>query len=88
MQIGVANAAGFGLHQDLAGAGAGDLELPHHQRFAELLDDGGMHCVSHGEELSKREKGGSGSFLKKKPKNFSLCCAAWRSNSGRRNKTN
>jgi hypothetical protein len=43
MEIGVANAAGLGLHQDLARPGRGNVQLLKHQGLSELLDNRGVH---------------------------------------------
>ena len=48
MKVGVAHAAGLGLDQDLAGAGCRDIDLPDHQRLAEMLDERGLHLICHG----------------------------------------
>ena len=47
VEIGVADAAGFGLDQDLAGTGRRNVQLLEHQRLAELFDDGGVHFACH-----------------------------------------
>jgi len=47
VKVGVANAAGLGLDQDLARAGCGNLPLLRYQRFAEVLDDGDVHFTGH-----------------------------------------
>ena len=47
MEIGVADAAGLGLDQNLAGLGRGDVPFLKHQRLAELLDNRGLHLTCH-----------------------------------------
>ena len=47
VEIRVADAAGFGLDQDLTGTGGRNIELAEHEGFAELFDDGGVHCAGH-----------------------------------------
>ena len=47
VEIGVADAAGFGLDQNLTGAGGRNVQLAEHQGLAELFDDGGVHCAGH-----------------------------------------
>src|ERR1019366_4745838 len=42
MEVGVAHAAGLGLHQDLTGSRRGDVPLAQHQRLPELFDDSGV----------------------------------------------
>jgi hypothetical protein len=52
MKIGVADATGLGLDQDLAGCGGGDVPLPEHQGLSELLDDRGLHLDGHERTLA------------------------------------
>jgi hypothetical protein len=47
MEIGVAYAAGFGFHQDLACSGRGDIPFQELQRFSELLDNRSAHLDRH-----------------------------------------
>jgi len=47
VQVGMADAAGLGLHQDLAPTRCGDVEFPEDERLAELLDDDGVHLECH-----------------------------------------
>ena len=54
VEIGVADAAGLGLDQDLAGAGRGNVPLPQDQRLSELFDDGGVHFAGHWVFLSSK----------------------------------
>ena len=47
VQVRVADAAGFGLDQDLAGTWAGDIHFPHHEWLAEFDDDRSLHFLGH-----------------------------------------
>ena len=47
VEIGVADPAGFGLDENLTGAGGRNIDLAEHKGFAELFDDGGVHCAGH-----------------------------------------
>ena len=47
VQIGVADAAGLGLDDDLTGARSRNFPLPDDQRLSELLDDRRSHLVCH-----------------------------------------
>jgi hypothetical protein len=47
MQIGVADAARFGLDQNLAGSGHGNIPFPENERLSEFFDDGGVHLECH-----------------------------------------
>jgi hypothetical protein len=48
MQIGMAYAAGFGFHQNLASCGSRNIPFLKLQRFSELLDDRSVHLKRHG----------------------------------------
>jgi len=48
MKIGVADATGLGLDQNLTGTRSGNVEIAERQGLAELLDDGGVHFAGHG----------------------------------------
>ncbi len=47
MQVGVADAARFGLHQNLAWSGRWDIPFLEHQRLSDRGDDRGLHLVGH-----------------------------------------
>jgi hypothetical protein len=47
VKVGVAHTAGLGLYQYLAGARCRDVNLHEHQRFAETLDERGLHFFRH-----------------------------------------
>ena len=47
MDIGVAYAARFGLHEDLIRSGGRNVQLPKCQGLSERRDDGGLHLVIH-----------------------------------------
>jgi hypothetical protein len=51
VKIGVANAARFGLDQNLAGTRRGNSPFLKHQRLSELFDDCGVHFPAHGRHL-------------------------------------
>jgi hypothetical protein len=57
MEIGVADAAGFSLDQNLAGSGRRDVPFLKHQGLAELLDNCGLHLTGHGSFLVSRCNG-------------------------------
>ena len=48
VQIGVADAAGLGLDEDLARPGGGDIPFLKFQRLFEGCDDSRMHLLGHG----------------------------------------
>jgi hypothetical protein len=48
MEIGVANAAGLRLHQDLARPGSGNVQFLKQQGLSELLDNRGVHFTASG----------------------------------------
>jgi hypothetical protein len=48
VKVGVADAAGFGVDQNLAWLGRGDVPFQKRQRFSELLDNCGVHLERHG----------------------------------------
>jgi hypothetical protein len=47
MEIGVTNTAGLGFDQDLARLGRRYVKLLKHQRLSELLNNRGLHFMSH-----------------------------------------
>ncbi|MCY1450236.1 hypothetical protein D9M71_670250 [compost metagenome] len=51
VQVGVADARGFDLHQDLPGAGQGNLHFLDPQGLAKGVDYGGFHGLVHGTHL-------------------------------------
>ncbi|MNP53184.1 hypothetical protein D3C76_1476350 [compost metagenome] len=51
MQVGVADAGGLDLHQDLPGAGQGKLHFLDPQRFAQGVDHRGFRGLVHGTHL-------------------------------------
>ena len=57
VQVGVADAAGLGLDQNLAGAGRGYVNGFEDQGLAELLDLRGLHGLRHGGSLVENHHG-------------------------------